>query len=97
MFRLAYILFVCAIFNKLVISASTESNKTVNKTTSNENCSVNTKLGSILGFQSNTIFDEKPFCSYLGIRYALAPTGDRRFKVNDSKIFTLMHLFDRHF
>lgn len=97
MFRLVYIFLFGAIFNKLVISASTESNKTVNKTTSNENCLVNTQLGSILGFQSNTIFDEKQFCSYLGIRYALAPTGDRRFKVNDSTIFTLIHLFDRHF
>lgn len=81
-------------------NTTTESNRTSLKPSDNntENCSVDTKLGSILGFQANTIFDEKPFCSYLGIRYGLAPTGDRRFKVNDFTIFTFVQLgFNRNF
>lgn len=53
---------------------------------SDEVCSVNTELGHVIGNQSNTIFMNQTYCLYRGIRFALPPTGDRRFKVIFIKI-----------
>lgn len=43
---------------------------------------IKTKLGKIGGIQLRTVFGEKPFCAYRGIRFGLPPIGNLRFKVS---------------
>lgn len=44
---------------------------------------VNTKYGQVRGFKRTTLLEHLDFYSFLGIRYAKPPIGDRRFKVSE--------------
>ncbi|XP_055296930.1 juvenile hormone esterase-like [Sitodiplosis mosellana] len=41
---------------------------------------IETKLGNIAGIRQQTVLGNSSFCSYRGIRYAVAPVGKLRFK-----------------
>lgn len=49
---------------------------------SDEQCLTQSPMGAILGAHLYTLFKNQRYCAYRGIRFAKAPIGDLRFKVN---------------
>lgn len=68
-----------------VIKSIRRSNNETTECETALSCSVQTKLGHIIGKELKTVFGDPKnvkFCGYRGIPYAKAPIDDLRFKVN---------------
>lgn len=77
-------MFLIIVFHSLIVgTVFGKPRKSCPKTANNCNV-INTKLGKISGTQMTTLFDENSFCGYRGIRFAMPPVGDLRFKVCSS-------------
>lgn len=72
----------CELLSPHSIEDEISTGNSANECKNSDPCKIiETRLGNISGSELTTVFGNKKYCGYRGIRYGKAPIGDLRFKV----------------